>query len=338
MTKLLILGFSCTDTEDGYAAYLVQKLKVTNPDLGVLRCALGGLAPPVVPGVFKTLITEDPAVTHVLYEISTSIYAWLEGASADQARDIIRDLICTAMDKGVAPAFLILHRGEQRPLRVDLTAIIEEEAQAADLTCLNLADHMEQIFGRGWQTRLYRDDVHTNEAGGRSQAGLCLPVIRHFLRRALPDMTRKPRPSCRYTAQSILDFCESGRATGVFARKDYRRTYVDLAETDTLRIDLGDTRRVLGLSFVMGPMAGNFAATLVQPDGKERTHVISAIDERSYYQRIGFRSFNSYAGQSATALILQFHDRAEDLRLLKGARDPFPTRLRLADIFFIDPA
>lgn len=62
--KLLLIGFSCTDTDDGYAAFLKEELAATHPNMEVERCALGGLAPPVIPATLKQILIPEACFTH----------------------------------------------------------------------------------------------------------------------------------------------------------------------------------------------------------------------------------------------------------------------------------
>lgn len=117
--KLLLLGFSCTDTSDGYASFLIEKLRAAQPNLEIVRCALGGLAPPVIAATLRNIISADQEITHVIFEISTSIYPWLPTSNITQAKKIVKDALSAAIESDVQPFILILHRQEAEKQLVD---------------------------------------------------------------------------------------------------------------------------------------------------------------------------------------------------------------------------
>jgi len=332
--KLLILGFSCTDTDDGYASYLGAKLRLVRPDLHVVRCALGGLAPPVVPGILKQILTKTPGFTHVLLEINTSIYSWLPSSTVVQAKDIIRDIIATAIDSGAQPFFLFLNRKNENEKKIDFDKLLRDECIACDLHYLDLSKNIEHIFGRGWFERHYRDDVHTNEAGGRSQAGVVLPSITAFLDRQNAVTTVRNRPRLTSHATSICELLGK-EASGYFARKDHHQPYLTIGIQDKLEINFPNTTLVQGLSFVMGPWSGNFKVDLRYGKTSE-SRIVSAFDERSYYPRLGYRALKGNEPIAVDALSLSFSDKAEEVKLIKGERAQLPPEIRIVDLFIAE--
>lgn len=334
MTKLLMVGFSCTDTSDGYAEYLVEKLRITEPGISVRRCALGGMAPPIVPAALKTMLQDEPDVSHVLFEVSTSIYAWLEDTTVEKALDVIRDMIATALDHGVPPVFLMLHREEDRPRQIDFDDLLRQECRDADIQYIDLATNMEQLFGRGWFERQYRDPVHTNEAGGRSQASFALPTVRQFLLRPIDNIKFNRRPRRTLNVASISDLSGVAAAEN-FKRKDYQRPFVKLEEVGRIDIEFEKPLEVLGVTFAIGPWSGNFTMHVASDSGIQTVHA-QAYDERAYYSRLGFRALNGYDGATVGRISFTFRDRALDMQQIKGERDPFPCHIRLIDLLYFE--
>lgn len=331
--SILLLGFSCTDTEDGYAAFLEQKLKEVDPSILISRCGLGGLAPPIIPAVLRTQIESGGRYTHVLLEISTSIYQWLETTTPGQARDVIRDIIYTALSLGIRPCFLMLHRVEATTPFVNLNEIIREESIRSRTDYIDLSRNMDQIFGRGWFDRHYRDAVHTNEAGGRAHASYALPQLLNILDHDKYDKMTFALPTEGRRAASVAELTGLD-AAGTFRRKSYERPYVILKEKEQITVKFPEPRRAMAVTFIMGPWSGSFYMELSGEIVKKLN--VNAFDERSYYPRLGLRTINGYAGSDVKEMTFSFSSRCEEVALIKGKRNPYPAEIRLVDIIILD--
>lgn len=328
---LAVFGFSCTDTADGYAEFLIKKLKNIRADMRIDRYAFGGLAPPIVPALLRKIIKSKRDITHVLLEISTSIYQWLDGATEAAAREIVSEVISVCVEEGVHPIFLLLYRNERKVITCDINEIIKVECLKKDVMFIDLASDMNETFGMGWLERHYRDDVHTNETGGRSQASMILPIIKYFLEKPTPSFSTKRK----YNKNSYLlpvHELKGIRQDGNFTRKDYEAGYARIESGEAAVIELDCPKLIIGFSFVYGPWSGDIRYT-AETDRGEVTGLATAFDERSYYERLGFKSFDSYRPINASKITFTYSNPNSDVRLLKGTTQLTDKHIRIVDLF-----
>lgn len=105
-----------------------------------------------------------------------------------------------------------------------------------------------------------------------------------------------------------------------------------MSETEVVELNFINPMLVHGLSFIMGPWSGNFRLTQSY-NGQKESKLVSAIDERSYYPRLGYRALRGNEPVKLTSVQMQFSDRADDIKLIKCDKVNNPCDIKLVDLF-----
>ncbi len=325
--RILLLGFSCTEVGNGYTKELVPGLKREFPEAEIFRCGLGGLSPPIVSAFLKNLHETKGPFTHVVLEISTSLYAWQKEADPQSCRDTLLDLLLLCNEIDAIPLFLMLHRKSLKPTTVDLNGIIRDVCTETQTEYIDLAEGLAQKYGSDFANSMLRDEVHTNDMGGMLQSDLALWRIIHWV-----NFTSKSNvainPRLRRVPISFLDLMPETVSSGLFTRRDYEQNYFEYSSEKPLEIHFDKPKSILGFSFLMGPHGGYLKFGIDGPPDK----TIRAYDERCYYTRVGFKFVNGFSGRLVSSLQFQSDSGHEQIELLKGQRDDGPARHRFLDI------
>jgi len=328
--RLLLLGFSCTELGDGYTKTLIPSLQAELPGIEIFRCGLGGLTPPTIPFFLKRLHETKGPFTHVVLEISTSSYQWLQGVNAITTRDVLLDTIQLCNDINALPIFLMLYRKAHKKPTIVLNDIIREVSDQTQTPRIDLAEAFSDKYGHEFSQSLLRDVVHTNATGGALQADLALWQLINWMNTQNDRPIVSTQPKLRRTPRSIDSLAADQIPRGVFSRRDLQQTYVDLPEGDSLTIDLGEPRLVMGVSYAMGPATGYFQMIIDADNDKPIT--VPGFDQRCYYPRMSFRPFNAYKGRKLQSITFQVIPGHESVKLLKGERDAGPVKAQLVDL------
>lgn len=328
--KLLILGFSCTELGTGYTKPLMPALKAECPGLTIFRCGLGGLSPPVIPSFLAHLHANTGPFTHVVLEISTSVYQWLERVTPQTMTDVVRDIFQSCRELGIAPFVLMLYRRDHKVPRVRFNDILRRECTFANVPYLDLAENFLKVYGADFANSILSDVVHTTPTGGRLQADLSQWRLLHWLSCAItiPSVDRPIR--FRRVSLPVDALVGDDLPRTSFKRRDFTCSCVVVKEGQSLSLQFDEPRRIMGVSFVHGPSSGFFQIT---PDGDHQSAtIVPAFDKRCYYSRVGFRAFNAYIGRWVRSLRFDIVDGHQEVSLLKGVRDDGPADIRLIDV------
>lgn len=332
--KILFLGFSCTELGDGYTKYLGPELTSRVEGLSTLRCGLGGLTPPMVPSTLKSIHKNEPDISHVLFEISTSLYAWNSDTTTEEATDIVVDLIYYCKLHKIKPFFLILYRKSLKSPVIDLNGVIKSCCKAQNVDYLDLSDEFFARYDADFVESLFRDVVHTNMRGARLFTDLSAPYIVKWLLETCKDTETSMVPKYERVALPICELIDRN-PSGFFKRRDYVRPYLEISETELCHIKFAHPTNISALTFVLGPSSANFKICF--SENGENWVQVRGFDKRCYYERLGSRPINFYTGRTVSNILIRFNDRGENISLLKGERAAFPAKIKLVDIISRKP-
>lgn len=325
MRRVLFLGFSCTAVQFSYATVLRERLQAAGAE--VLLCGLGALTPGVIPVAFDRLNARSGPFSHVILEIGTSGYAMNSLDSRPVARDLALDCLHRVAAAGAKPAVLLLYRADLGAARLPWNRILSKTAGRCGAPVVDLAQGLVEARGEAFARSLLRDEVHATPEGDAFQADQIMERLGDWL----ADDTPPPVPTPPAWVRRAIGLASHGAETGVFRRQDYAFPFARLRAGETLTIDLPRPLRASGLSFVMGPHAGDLE---VATDESE-PFVASAFDPFSYFERLGARAFGDPAsGRVITRLAVRQRPEAPDVRLLKGEPAPGPREGRLVDLLY----
>ena len=330
MRKVLIIGFSCTELSDGYAAALSEMLTERFIGIQIFRCGLGGLNPHVIPSAIEKLNQTHGPFTHVILEVSTSIYAWNTRDSFDLAADLAVDIAYKASISGARTAILLLYRHEKQPALVPWNDILRDLAVREGYPIVDLAEGFIKDRGIDYALSLLRDVTHTTKEGSRIQAELILNALAGWLTDTSPGKVSRNS----IVNRSSVSFADlTGAASQLFRRLDATFPYIELAAGESIRIDFPKPVLTNGITFVYGPWGGRVSMSV---DDEEPIY-FDCIDDRSYYERLGLRYFNPRDGRNVTRIELKQENFRPAVSLLRGEVDSEPPKARLVSILTLSP-
>ena len=318
--KLLVLGFSLTAVQDGYTQPFRERLARSNPELAVDFCGLGGLNPTFVPIALANILGKD-TYTHVLLEISTSIYGRITTDTDEDIEDLVFDILTLIADHGASVAFAKFFRMGHDYKSQKFDTILDRIAQTYAIPLVNLADGLVDERGIDFAVSTLRDDVHTNASGSEFQADALMAELGVWFASGRPVSV--PRPT--YLRQIFLP-----QQDDEFAKQNYAFACLKIAEGERLSVEMSETL-ITGMAYIMGPDSGDFRV------GLNGTHdyALTAFDERCYYERIGMRRLGP---RFATSLTVDQKADLPTVPLLKGEAYLGPRNLRLLGFTIRRPA
>ena len=322
--RVLILGFSCVAVPDGFAEKL--RIKLQNSGVkNVFLAGLGGLSPSIIPIAFQKINAQHGPFTHVLLEIGTSIYSENTQDNAEQARDLAFECLHQVSVTGAKPAVVLLYRQSMQPFVVNWNDVVSQVCEQYAVPVVNLAEQLVASRGIDFVNSLLRDNVHTSEAGSEYQAAEIFEQLNDwFSGSAAPQMV--PRP--RHFRKSI-SLAHFGETRGLFSKQHYCFEYAKIRTSESLVVKFMMPVRGIAFTFIFGPWAGDIQVTI----DNSRPFVVHAVDERSYYERLGMRNFSILPGRSLSRICFtQLPDRPTGLKLLKGSFSDGGLEARLVDL------
>ena len=223
----------------------------------------------------------------------------------------------------------MLFRKKHKPQTVNFNAIIVDICRECNIQYIDLAEKFEADYGTAFANSILRDNVHTNVTGGILQSDLILWRLIHWMQTSTLDVTPLIQPEFRRVPIRFLDIASEEYPSGKFSRRDYERDYLEISQDKTLEIIFKNPKKIMGFSFEIGPQSGFFEFTI---DGGQTSQLVKAYDERSYYTRLGFKSFNTYKGRKVIKLKFRHVGGHENVTLLRGQRNENHPKIRLLDV------
>lgn len=317
MFRVLCLGYSVTE-RPGYVERANDLASQEGGGVTFLKSGWGGHSLPTLAYLIDEILDALPCDL-VLLEPFTGAVRDYDGVTM---RLYLDEILAATARRGLPVALLNLYQGGVDYDDEGVAGLIEEYRALYAIPRLDLAAPVWAAGGQG-NTFLLTDGTHVTRAGGDLYgtlvyAFLCAPPIR---RDYVGRFSKLPRrfDSLPLRTLPALDCPFELRRNGISLR------FLEVPEGGEAEIDLGRTRRVLGVMVTYGPTSGRMRFY----DGGIGCTIL-AHDAFSYYTRafmlpVYFRATRRFRVAQLAGL--------PEIVLRKGAADPKPRLGRVSHVF-----
>lgn len=251
MRRVLCLGYSVTELS-GYVERLGDLAAEDVNPLTFVRSGWGGHSLNAVAYMIDEIL-DHAACDFVLLELFSGSVRYLPRHEIVPLFDEV--LVATAR-RGLPVAFLNLYQGGVDYRADFVTRLMRRYADAYDIPTLDLAVLVDGLSDAN-KAHLLRDNVHTTPAGGRLYGDLVYAFLRHLpvsLAYLAPFRDRE-----RVFSALPVPAMAPDRARFTLTRNGTPLTFAEIAEGETLSLDLGEPRFVQGAMLTYGPRSGTLA-------------------------------------------------------------------------------
>jgi hypothetical protein len=273
--SIAYFGASVTAQREGFRPLLHQRLRDRfGQDHDSIFAGIGGVN--IVAATFladEFVVRHDPDFCLVEFT-SAHLSSWQDPADGGVAMD---GLLAKLRSAGCRPWLLHLYRRDWDERQAELMAAFEAAADRHDVPSIDLVTPLRDQVEHGEEEALFRDDVHTTDAGSRLVAELTEAALASI--QAERGGQPAHPPGVDYSGAHFVPVA-AGECEGVAEMKLFRlhRPYLEVAAGSTIRPRIAG--RLAGLALVVGPESGELE--IADRAGSQR---LMAWDEFCHYER-----------------------------------------------------
>lgn len=330
--KILFLGFSATAQKSGYFDKIKEMFSSKYADtIKLTRVGLGGLQPYHVRYLFPPLIRESSADLIVLVIAASAFRKDSQFYSAEDHLMTMLSLIAVSRQQGCSVAVIDFFRDDVDYDDDWVSKLHHAICSKMDVPYLNIAEEIyrEAALREG----LRSDGVHTNQKGsdyyGTRISEYLFSLMdnnsdrQNFVNRQDLSLFATAFDSIPCTS---LVTTPNQYATFFFERTGYAATLIEIAEGQSIELQLPEIKTVCGFSYLMHPLSGYVKYII---DGVHIEKFLT-YDAHSYYPRIGAAVF---APSNARKIVFSQMEGLPPVKLLKGEVNDGPRIGRLGRVF-----
>lgn len=317
--RILIIGFSNVAVLYGFSIPLIERMSATHPDTEIVRVGLGGLLPQVIPPYIRASKDTLGDFTHVMMEITSSVYSHSRLATNESATELLLDCLHAVKEIGAQPSFMLHYRNREGKELLDFEGLTCDLAAKYEVPVLNLSSALVDEFGLEHANSLLRDKAHTTEEGSELFAERAHSFLSGLIENdANPKLDQVPLPQWRRELLQMIGLMDQCTKS-MLDLQNIMLPYAIFDGNSSATIDLGETTRVMALTHVMHSGGGHCDIVL---DGVE-TLKLTSIDPMSHFTRISATGLDFFRGKECRTIeIKPIHDAAEVTLLRREKTTP----------------
>lgn len=332
--RVLIFGFSNVATSLGFSTNVIEKMKLSCPDIEVVRVGLGALQPHAAIPFLRMTFERLGSFSHVLLDIHGSAFALHPLSTEELARELLFDLLHTIDELGAQPLFALLYRDWLGKKILDFNTITRALCDDFEIPLLDLSEALIAEKGEEFIHTLLRDVAHVNEIGAEFQGARVYDFLLETLNSdAQTDLSMLPKPQWRRSAID-LSALTTGLPKSDIEVSGLPLTYTTFSATDDCTIEFGEPLRAMALSFLYHTAGGH---TDVQINDDPKLLRMTTIDPFSYFTRIGVLAFDFFRGTDIRRLHIGPPTDATDVALIKREKTR-PLHNQIGTLLVMRPA
>jgi hypothetical protein len=273
--SIAYFGASVTGQREGFRPLLHQRLRERSGQAHEsVSAGIGGVN--IIAATFladELVLRHEPDLCLVEFT-SSQLSPWQDAADGGAAMD---GLLAKLRSAGCRPCLLHIYRRDWDERQTELMSAFEAAAERHDIPSIDLVTPLRQRVEEGEEDALFRDGVHTTDAGSRLVAELAEAALASIP--AEQDLEPVDLPGADYSGAHLVP-ATAEDADGPADMRLFRlhQAYLEIRDGSAIRPHLAG--RLAGLALIVGPDSGELEIT--DSAGAQR---LMTWDEFCHYER-----------------------------------------------------